>query len=319
MTVAQVILPLSGRRTTQEIPSREARTNVVAVVLMLVPLGLGVVGTVGSRSVWPVLIGFAVGLVLAQSPKVAQQWERAVVLRLGRYVGLRGPGLFWIVPFVDSVTRWIDQRVITTSFAAEQTLTSDTVPVNVDAVLFWLVYDPEKAALEVQEYQQAVSWAAQTALRDIIGRTSLGDLLKGRERIEEELQRLIDSRSNPWGVTVQSVEMRDVVIPDSLQDAMSREAQAAREKQARIILGQAELEIAHSFEEASKSYLHNPTALHLRAMNMLYEGLKEKGALMLIPSSAVESMGMGGLMGAAALRQSTLAGSGDSGNATRVE
>jgi len=320
MTVAQVILPLSGRRTTQETnSSREARTNIVAAILMLVPLGLGILGTVGSRSIWPVLVGFAVGLVLAQSPKVAQQWERAVVLRLGRYVGLRGPGLFWIVPFVDSVTRWIDQRVITTSFAAEQTLTSDTVPVNVDAVLFWLVYDPEKAALEVQEYQQAVSWAAQTALRDIIGRTSLGDLLKGRERIEEELQRLIDSRSNPWGVTVQSVEMRDVVIPDSLQDAMSREAQAAREKQARIILGQAELEIAHSFAEASKAYLHNPTALHLRAMNMLYEGLKEKGALMLIPSSAVESMGMGGLMGAAAMRQSTLAGSNDSGDATRVE
>jgi regulator of protease activity HflC (stomatin/prohibitin superfamily) len=319
MTVAQVILPLSGRRVTQEPTSREARTNIVAALLMLVPLGLGTLRSVGSRTIWPVLIGFAVGFVLAQAPNVAQQWERAVVLRLGRYVGLRGPGLFWIIPFVDSVTRWIDQRVITTSFAAEQTLTSDTVPVNVDAVLFWLVYDPEKAALEVQEYQQAVSWAAQTALRDIIGRTSLGDLLKGRERIEEELQRLIDSRSTPWGVTVQSVEMRDVVIPDSLQDAMSREAQAAREKQARIILGQAELEIAHSFEEASKAYLHNPTALHLRAMNMLYEGLKEKGALMLIPSSAVESMGMGGLMGAAALRQSTLAGSNDSGNAARVE
>jgi regulator of protease activity HflC (stomatin/prohibitin superfamily) len=211
--------------------------------------------------------------------------------------------------------------VITTSFAAEQTLTSDTVPVNVDAVLFWLVYDPEKAALEVQEYQQAVSWAAQTALRDIIGRTSLGDLLRGRERIEEELQKLIDQRSNPWGVTVQSVEMRDVVIPESLQDAMSREAQASREKQARIILGQAELEIAHSFEEASKSYLHNPTALHLRAMNMLYEGLKEKGALMLIPSSAVESMGMGGLMGAAALRQSSLTGSDEPGpqRGTKIE
>jgi len=205
------------------------------------------------------------------------------------------------------VTRWIDQRVITTSFAAEETLTSDTVPVNVDAVLFWLVYDPEKAALEVQEYQQAVSWAAQTALRDIIGRTSLTDLLRGRERIEEELQKLIDSRSNPWGVTVQSVEMRDVVIPESLQDAMSREAQASREKQARVILGQAEVEIANSFAKAAESYHNNPTALHLRAMNMLYEGLKEKGALMLVPSSAVESMGMGGLMGAAALRQDLLA------------
>jgi regulator of protease activity HflC (stomatin/prohibitin superfamily) len=231
------------------------------------------------------------------------------VLRLGRYVGLRGPGLFWIIPFVDTVSAWVDQRVITTSFAAEETLTSDTVPVNVDAVLFWMVYDPEKAALEVQSYPQAVSWAAQTALRDIIGRTSLTDLLRGRERIEEELQQLIDERSNPWGVTVQSVEMRDVIIPAALQDAMSREAQAAREKQARIILGQAEVEIANSFETAARAYRDNPTALHLRAMNMLYEGLKEKGALMLVPSSAVESMGMGGLLGAAALRQQTLTGS----------
>jgi regulator of protease activity HflC (stomatin/prohibitin superfamily) len=259
-----------------------------------------------SQPVW-LIVGALAGLLAAAAPRVAQQWERAVVLRLGRFTGLRGPGLFWIVPFVDSVTKWIDQRVITTSFAAEQTLTSDTVPVNVDAVLFWMVYDPEKAALEVQAYPQAVSWAAQTALRDIIGRTSLTDLLRGREKIEEELQRLIDTRSNPWGVTVQSVEMRDVIIPEQLQDAMSREAQAAREKQARIILGQAEVEIAKSFETASKSYRDNPTALHLRAMNMLYEGLKEKGALMLVPSTAVESMGMGGLLGAAALRQQALA------------
>ena len=181
-----------------------------------------------------------------------------MVLRLGKYVGLRGPGLFWIVPLADAVTAWIDQRTITTNFAAEQTLTSDTVPVNVDAVLFWMVYDPEKAALEVQDYGQAVSWAAQTALRDIIGRTSLTDLLRGREQIELELQKLIDERTNPWGVTVQSVEMRDVIIPDALQDAMSREAQASREKQARIILGQAEVEIAHLFEAAAKSYHDNP-------------------------------------------------------------
>ena len=248
----------------------------------------------------------AVGLALMNAPQLAQQWERAVVLRFGRFVGLRGPGLFWILPFVDRVSTWIDQRTITTSFAAEQTLTSDTVPVNVDAVLFWMVHDAEKAALEVQDYEQAISWAAQTALRDIIGRTTLTDLLRGRERIEDELQQLIDRRSNPWGVTVSSVEMRDVVIPGALQDAMSREAQAAREKQARIILGEAELAIAHSFAEAAKSYHNNPTALHLRAMNMLYEGLKEKGALMLVPSSALDSMGMGGLMGAAALRQSTL-------------
>jgi len=259
----------------------------------------------------PIIVGVIVGLVAMQSPRIAQQWERAIVLRLGRYHAMQGPGLFWIVPFIDTVSSWIDQRTITTSFAAEQTLTSDTVPVSVDAVLFWLVHDVQKAALEVQDYAQAVSWAAQTALRDIIGRTDLTDLLRGRERIEEELQKLIDERSNPWGVTVQSVEMRDVVIPNALQDAMSREAQAAREKQARIILGQAEVEIAKSFQEAAKSYHENPTALHLRAMNMLYEGLKEKGALMLIPSSAVESMGMGGMLGAAALRQQSLTGGGE--------
>jgi regulator of protease activity HflC (stomatin/prohibitin superfamily) len=285
------------------------RVNVVSAVAFLTPILLGGLVTWTTLNFAPLVVGIFLGLLLAQSPKIARQWERAVVLRLGRYVGLRGPGLFWIIPFVDTISAWIDQRVITTSFAAEETLTSDTVPVNVDAVLFWMVYDPEKAALEVQNYPQAVSWAAQTALRDIIGRTSLTDLLRGRERIEEELQQLIDERSNPWGVTVQSVEMRDVIIPAALQDAMSREAQAAREKQARIILGQAEVEIANSFETAARAYQNNPTALHLRAMNMLYEGLKEKGALMLVPSSAVESMGMGGLLGAAALRQQTLTGS----------
>lgn len=296
--------------TRSNLPSANvARVNVVSTVALLVPVLLGGLATWLTLSPAGIVVGLLLGFLLAQAPKIARQWERAVVLRLGRYVGLRGPGLFWIIPFVDTVSAWVDQRVITTSFAAEETLTSDTVPVNVDAVLFWMVYDPEKAALEVQNYPQAVSWAAQTALRDIIGRTSLTDLLRGRERIEEELQVLIDERSNPWGVTVQSVEMRDVIIPPALQDAMSREAQAAREKQARIILGQAEVEIAHSFETAAQSYRDNPTALHLRAMNMLYEGLKEKGALMLVPSSAVESMGMGGLLGAAALRQQTLTGS----------
>jgi regulator of protease activity HflC (stomatin/prohibitin superfamily) len=282
------------------------RGNVVAALVLLVSLGAGGLAAVLVRSPIPLVLMAIVGVIAMQSPKIARQWERGVVLRLGKFIGLQGPGLFWIVPFVDTVSSWIDQRTITTSFAAEQTLTSDTVPVNVDAVLFWMVHDAQKAALEVQDYQQAVSWAAQTALRDIIGRTALTDLLRGRERIEAELQQLIDVRSNPWGITVQSVEMRDVVIPSALQDAMSREAQAAREKQARIILGQAEMEIAHSFQEAAKAYQHNPVALHLRAMNMLYEGLKEKGALMLIPSSAVESMGMGGLMGAAALAQQKL-------------
>src|SRR2546421_759555 len=286
------------------------RTNVIAALCLVVPLAAGVAATVVLGNPVGAIAGLLLGLLLAQSPKVAKQWEKAVVLRLGRYVGLRGPGLFWIMPLIDTISTWIDQRVITTSFAAEQTLTSDTVPVNVDAVLFWMVYDPEKAALEVQDYAQAVSWAAQTALRDIIGRTALTELLRGRERIEEELQKLIDERSNPWGVTVQSVEMRDVIIPDALQDAMSREAQASREKQARIILGQAEVEIAHLFEKAAQSYQANPTALHLRAMNMLYEGLKEKGAMMIIPSTAVESMGMGGLLGTAALAQQRLTHSG---------
>ena len=297
-------------QTRNNLPATNApRVNVVSAVAFLVPAILGVLLTISSFSPFGAIAGVLLGILFAQAPKIARQWERAVVLRLGRYVGLRGPGLFFLIPFVDTISTWIDQRVITTSFAAEETLTSDTVPVNVDAVLFWMVYDPEKAALEVQNYPQAVSWAAQTALRDIIGRTSLTDLLRGRERIEEELQKLIDERSNPWGVTVQSVEMRDVIIPAALQDAMSREAQASREKQARIILGQAEVEIANSFEIAARSYRDNPTALHLRAMNMLYEGLKEKGALMLVPSSAVESMGMGGLLGAAALRQQTLTGS----------
>ncbi len=285
--------------------------NVVSVLVFIAIAGTGVVLTAVTGSPTWVAIAAVIGVIAALSPRVAQQWERAVVLRLGQFIGLRGPGLFWIVPFIDVVVRVVDQRMITTAFAAEQTLTSDTVPVNVDAVLFWVVHDPEKAALEVQNYPIAVSWAAQTALRDIIGRTSLADLLRGREKIEQELQALIDQRSTPWGVSVQAVEMRDVVIPSSLQDAMSREAQAAREKQARIILGEAEVEIARSFETAAQSYRDNPTALHLRAMNMLYEGLKEKGALMLVPSTAVESMGMGGLLGAAALQQARLASDGD--------
>jgi regulator of protease activity HflC (stomatin/prohibitin superfamily) len=295
--------------TRSNLPVNTPRVNFVQAVAFLAPAAAGALTTLMTLNPGGVIVGVLLGLLLAQSPKIARQWERAVVLRLGKFIGLRGPGLFWIIPFVDNISTWIDQRVITTAFAAEETLTSDTVPVNVDAVLFWVVYDPEKAALEVQNYPAAVSWAAQTALRDIIGRTSLSDLLRGRERIEEELQKLIDERSNPWGVTVQSVEMRDVIIPAALQDAMSREAQAAREKAARVILAQAEVEIAAQFDKASESYVNNPTAMHLRAMNMLYEGLKEKGALMIVPSSAVETMGMGGFIGAAALRQQKLTGS----------
>ncbi len=304
-----VLVPVNPKGA-QGRPQVDLRINVISVLLLVVIVTASFIAAGVTNN--PIFItGILLGIVVAMSPKVAKQWEKGVVLRLGKFVGLRGPGLFWVMPLLDSVSTWIDQPVITTSFAAEQTLTSDTVPVNVDAVLFWMVYDPEKAALEVQQYSDAVSWAAQTALRDIIGRTYLTDLLRGREKIETLLQDLIDQRCNPWGVTVQSVEMRDVIIPDALQDAMSREAQASREKQARIILGEAEVEIAKLFQAASVSYHNNPTALHLRAMNMLYEGLKEKGALMLVPSSAVESMGMGGLLGAAAMRQSKLTGGGD--------
>lgn len=320
--MADTLIPLINRAVPNEMDkasSGSARINVVAGLMLAVPsfLSLSLFLLMGN----PLLLipGILLGLLGCFSPRVGKQWEKAVVLRLGRYTGLRGPGLFWVIPLIDSVSAYIDQRIITTNFAAEQTLTADTVPVNVDAVLFWMVYDVEKAALEVQDYSQAVSWAAQTALRDIIGKTSLTDLLRGRERIEDELQRLIDDRTTPWGVTVQSVEMRDVVIPDALQDAMSREAQASREKQARIILGQAEVEIAHLFDKAAQSYRDNPTALHLRAMNMLYEGLKEKGAMMIVPSTAVESMGMGGLLGAAALRQKQLSENTDEPNLKTVK
>jgi regulator of protease activity HflC (stomatin/prohibitin superfamily) len=297
------------------VPGGGPRGNIVSAMVFLVCAGVGLVTTIVTANPIAVVFGLVLGGILAQSPKIAKQWERAVVLHLGKFQGLRGPGLFYIVPFIDTVSSWIDQRVVTTSFAAEETLTLDTVPVNVDAVLFWLVYDAEKAALEVQDYAQAVSWAAQTALRDIIGRTSLADLLRGREKIESDLQKLIDERATPWGVTVQSVEMRDVIIPASLQDAMSREAQASREKSARIILGQAEVEIATLFQKAALSYQGNPTALHLRAMNILYEGIKEKGALMIVPSTAVESMGLGGMLGMAAMEQQMLAQPGAAGGA----
>jgi regulator of protease activity HflC (stomatin/prohibitin superfamily) len=297
-----IVEGLKSRRSPIDPP----QFNIISFILLMACIAPGAVIALVWKQPLAAVVGMVVGFIAAASPQVAQQWERAVVLRLGNYTGLRGPGLFWIIPGIDRVSSWIDQRIITTSFAAEETLTSDTVPVNVDAVLFWMVYDPEKAALEVQDYKLAVTWAAQTALRDIIGRTPLTVLLRGREQIEAQLQKLIDARSNPWGVSVQSVEMRDVVIPESLQDAMSREAQAAREKEARIILGQAEVEIAHLFAQAAESYQHNPTALHLRAMNILYEGLKEKGALMLVPSTAVESMGLGGMLGMAALRQQAM-------------
>jgi regulator of protease activity HflC (stomatin/prohibitin superfamily) len=238
--------------------------------------------------------------------KVASQWDKAVVLRLGKFYGLRGPGVFWIVPIVDTIPSWIDHRVMVTPFAAQKTLTKDTVPVDVDAVLFWVVWDAEKAALEVENYIGAVDWAAQTALRDIIGRMMLADILVGRSVIDQELQQIIDERTTPWGVTVNSVEIRDIVIPQDLEDAMSRQAQAERERQARVILGESEKQIAASFAEASQAYKDNPTALHLRAMNMLFEGLKEKGALVIVPSSAVDTMNLGAMSGIVSIAQNNL-------------
>ena len=246
------------------------------------------------------------GTYLLYALKVASQWEKAVVLRLGKFHGLRGPGLFWIIPVVDGVPSWIDHRVMVTPFAAQKTLTKDTVPVDVDAVLFWVVWDAEKAALEVEDYRAAVDWAAQTALRDIIGRMMLADILVGRSVIDKQLQQIIDERTTPWGVTVQSVEIRDIVIPQDLEDTMSRQAQAERERQARVILGESEKQIAESFAEASRAYANNPTALHLRAMNMLFEGLKEKGALVIVPSSAVDTMNLGAMSGIISLAQNNL-------------
>jgi len=285
----------------------------VAVTVFGIFLIIAVLGAIlGDGKISDALLGSwvlgwtLIGTYLLFALKVANQWEKAVVLRLGRFHGLKGPGMFWIIPIIDAVTSWIDHRVIVTSFSAEKTLTKDTVPVDVDAVLFWFVWDAEKAALEVKDYQSAISWSAQTALRDIIGRMMLADILVGRSAIDEELQRVIDERTTPWGITVQSVEIRDIVIPQVLEDAMSRQAQAERERQARVILGESEEQIAVSFSKASEAYIHNPTALHLRAMNMLFEGLKEKGALVIVPSSAVDTMNLGGLSGMVSLAQNNL-------------
>lgn len=241
--------------------------------------------------------GIFFGIVAGYWVKVARQWEKTVILRLGKFSRLAGPGLFFVIPVFESVSNWIDCRTNTTGFNAEQTLTKDTVPVDVDAVLFWTVLDAKKAALEVVQYKDAVFWAAQTALRDVIGRTYLSEMLSDRERIDRELRAVIDKRTEPWGVVVNAVEIRDVVLPAVLQDAMSREAQAERERRARIILGTAETEIAAKFSEAAKSYENNPVALQLRAMNILYEGIKEKGAMVIVPSSVVDTMGLGGISG----------------------
>ncbi|MBL8229995.1 MAG: slipin family protein [Bryobacterales bacterium] len=250
---------------------------------------------------WAAVPFLVVGVYLMFSIKVANQWEKCAVLRFGRYKGLRGPGMFHVIPIVETISRYVDQRVRVTDVRAETALTSDTVPINVDAIVFWVVWDAEKAILEVQDFYQAVSLAAQTALLESIGRHQLGQMISERESLGRELQRLLEERTASWGVTIQSVEIRDVHIPPNLEDAMSRQAQAERERQARIILGTAETEISDKFAKASEVYQHNPIALHLRAMNMLYEAIKEKGSMVIVPSSAVETMGLGGMLGTASL------------------
>ncbi|MGX1931297.1 slipin family protein [Flagellimonas sp. 2504JD4-2] len=240
---------------------------------------------------------FLLFVFIAKSIHIADQWEKAVVLRMGKYKGLRGPGIFFIIPIIDQIDKYIDQRVRVTDFKAEQTLTRDTVPVNVDAVVYWTVWDVEKAALEVQEYEKAIFYIAQTGLRDIIGKHELADILQDRDKIAEDLQKVLDHNTDPWGITCQNVGIKDIIIPQALADAMSKEAQAERERRARVILGTAETEIAHKFSEASKQYSENPVALHLRGMNMLFEGLKEKGSMVIVPSSALDSMNLGAMGG----------------------
>jgi regulator of protease activity HflC (stomatin/prohibitin superfamily) len=282
---------------------------VFAVFLLASALGAVVISEIGGNDF---LVGLFVtgmmftGIYVLFALKVASQWEKVIILRLGKFKGLAGPGLFWIIPVIDTTPTWIDHRVMVTPFSAEKTLTKDTVPVDVDAVLFWVVWDAEKAALEVEDYKVAIAWAAQTALREVIGQMDLASILIGRAKMDDELQKIIDERTTPWGVTVQSVEIRDVVIPQELEDAMSRQAQAERERQARVILGESEKQIAASFSEASIAYKDNPTALHLRAMNMLFEGLKEKGALVIVPSSAVDTMNLGGISGVVSIAQQNL-------------
>jgi regulator of protease activity HflC (stomatin/prohibitin superfamily) len=279
----------------------KSQVSGIAVALFAISgtAGFGLTAALGNRL--PLFAGLLVGVYLLFSIKVADQWERVAVLRLGRYIGLRGPGLFHVIPIVDRLSRYVDQRVRVASVTAESTLTRDTVPVNVDAIVFWLVWNAEKSILEVEDFVQAITMSAQTGLRESIGRHELAQMITERESLGRELQRILDEKTNPWGITVQSVEIRDVRIPQALEDAMSRQAQAERERQARNILGQAETEIAEKFSQAALTYQDNPVALHLRAMNMLYEAIKERGSMVIVPSSVVETMGLGGTLATAAL------------------
>jgi len=278
-----------------------AKINGVAIGACGLCLAVGVFVGLTTHHAGLIVIGVLLGLYLLFAIKVIQQWEKVALLRLGRYVGLRGPGIFHIIPVVETLSPFVDQRVRVSNVTAESTLTRDTVPVNVDAIVFWLVWNAEKAILEVENFLDAINLSAQTALRESIGRHELAQMITERETLGRELQRILDEKTNPWGITVQSVEVRDVRIPQGLEDAMSRQAQAERERQARIILGQAETEISEKFVQAAAAYTENPTALHLRAMNMLYEAIKEKGSMVIVPSSAVETMGLGGTLATASL------------------
>jgi len=262
---------------------------------------LGAIATGKFRTPWPLIAAVLIGLYILFSIKVVRQWEKVAVLRFGKFKHLQGAGIFWIIPVVDTLSVFVDQRIRVSNVSAESTLTRDTVPVNVDAIIFWVVWNAEKSILEVSSYVDAITLSAQTALRESIGRHNLSQMLSERETLGKELQRILDEKTNPWGITVQSVEIRDVQIPQGLQDAMSREAQADRERHARIILGEAETQISASFAKASEVYRDNPVALHLRAMNMLYEAIKEKGAMVIVPSSAVETMGLGGMLATTSL------------------
>lgn len=270
------------------------------VLIILVGSSIGLYSVFNLDTI-ALIVLLTVCVIISSSIHIADQWEKAVVLRMGKYKGLKGPGLFLIVPIFDKVADYIDQRIRVTEFKAEQTLTKDTVPVNVDAVVYWTVWDVEKAALEVQDYITAISYIAQTGLRDIIGKHELSDLLQERDKIAEGLQKALDGHTNPWGITCQNVGIKDIVIPPALADAMSKEAQAERERRARVILGTAETEIAEKFAKASELYKDNPVALHLRGMNMLFEGLKEKGSIIIVPSSALDSMNLGAMGGLASL------------------
>ena len=278
-----------------------AQINGVAVTAFVLSIVAGTLLGVTMHQPAPIIVGALLGLYLLFAIKVVQQWEKVALLRLGRYVGLRGPGIFHIIPVVETLSSFVDQRIRVASVTAESTLTRDTVPVNVDAIVFWLVWNAEKAILEVENFLDAINLSAQTALRESIGRHELAQMITERETLGRELQRILDEKTNLWGITVQSVEVRDVRIPQGLEDAMSRQAQAERERQARIILGLAETEISNSFVQAAAAYAENPVALHLRAMNMLYEAIKEKGSMVIVPSSVVETMGLGGTLATASL------------------